>query len=199
MRLLAGQMGEQIGRFKTVQPVQMIDMEVEAGKGLTHSIPEGMDTCIIYVYEGSGSIAGGSEIGAKTVALLDATSPAKRSFELVADSRGPLEAMLFAGKKLKEPIAWRGPIVMNTQVQTRSRANETIVVNTQAQARSLARIMDLSNEQQGPIIMNGSQAPQRKPGGVRLMNEMYLSIGRQTCRHSHLRGRVGAYTPCLHM
>lgn len=25
--------------------------------------------------------------------------------------------MLFAGKKLKEPIAWHGPIVMNTQEQ----------------------------------------------------------------------------------
>ena len=124
MRLLAGQMGEQIGRFKTVQPVQMIDMELEAGKSLSHSIPEGMDTCIIYVYEGSGSIAGGSEIGAKTVALLDATSPAKRSFELVADSRGPLEAMLFAGKKLKEPIAWHGPIVMNTQAELRQTFEE---------------------------------------------------------------------------
>jgi redox-sensitive bicupin YhaK (pirin superfamily) len=32
----------------------------------------------------------------------------------VAEQNG-LKAMLFAGKKLKEPVAWHGSIVMNTE------------------------------------------------------------------------------------
>ena len=45
---------------------------------------------------------------------MDATSNERRGVELKSAADGKTGVMLFAGKKLKEPIAWRGPIVMNT-------------------------------------------------------------------------------------
>ena len=115
-RLLAGEFKGRTGRFSTVAPVQMIDFELEPGARCTHSIPAGFDTAVLYFYVGGGSVAG-TAVGPQQVALLDATSDGERLFELAAGSTAPLRVMLFAGTKLKEPIAWHGPIVMNTQEQ----------------------------------------------------------------------------------
>ncbi|CAK4189255.1 unnamed protein product, partial [Aphanomyces euteiches] len=58
-RLLAGPfLDGRVGPFKTVQPVQMVDFELEAGSNLSFAIPDGYDTCMVYVYEGSGKLAG---------------------------------------------------------------------------------------------------------------------------------------------
>jgi len=78
---------------------------LQAGTTLNFSIADGLDTCMLFVYEGAGTIAGRA-IGPKSIALLDATSNDARGFELVAGTES-LAAMLFAGKKLNEPIAWR--------------------------------------------------------------------------------------------
>ena len=63
----------------------------------------------------------GEEVGnankmkVKDIALFDATDESKRSFQLNATTTDEkLCVMLFAEKKLKESIAWRGPMVMNT-------------------------------------------------------------------------------------
>ncbi len=40
-----------------------------------------------------------------------------------AAEQNGLKGMLFAGKKLKEPVAWHGPIVMNTQDQVKETLN----------------------------------------------------------------------------
>jgi redox-sensitive bicupin YhaK (pirin superfamily) len=116
-RLLAGPFVDgRIGKFKTHQPVQIVDFEVMSGSQLSYSIPEGMDTCMVYVYEGSGSIAG-QAIFEHQIALLDASSTDKKRLFDLATGDSSLSAMLFAGKKLHEPIAWHGPVVMNTRQQ----------------------------------------------------------------------------------
>ena len=109
LRLLAGQLGDdaRIGRFRTVQPVQMVDIELAAGKTLEFSIADGLDTCMVFVYEGTATISGGHAVGTKSIALLDASSDDARRFELTAGTGSAVAAMLFAGKKLGEPIAWR--------------------------------------------------------------------------------------------
>ena len=48
----------------------------------------------------------------QSVIVFDASSNA-RDFKLKAIDES--HVLLFAGKRLKEPIAWHGPIVMNTQ------------------------------------------------------------------------------------
>merc|ERR1712146_583942 len=68
----------------------------------------------IYVYSGSVEV-NGQLVDGQTVAVLDADSTA-RGFELVAKD-GPSSVMLFSGAKIRQPIAWHGPIVMNTDAE----------------------------------------------------------------------------------
>jgi redox-sensitive bicupin YhaK (pirin superfamily) len=49
--------------------------------------------------------------------LLDADDSKRRRISLSAPPHHTGEVILFAGKKSKEPIAWHGPFVMNTQEQ----------------------------------------------------------------------------------
>ena len=78
----------------------------------------------VYVYEGGGSI-GGDRFDSTHVALLDATSDKRRSFQITSSAAlGRMAAIVFAGKKLKEPIAWHGPIVMNTQEEIQQAFSE---------------------------------------------------------------------------
>jgi hypothetical protein len=68
----------------------------------------------------SGTYSTRTSIGERDkVFVLDAKSGNNiRGLSLKAEVNG-LSAMLFAGKKLNEPIAWHGPIVMNTNDQLR--------------------------------------------------------------------------------
>lgn len=86
------------------------------GASVRHAIPMGMDNAMLYVYDGAATVAGRS-IAPQSVVVFDAGSDSERGFELTATSAGPVSAILFAGKRLKEPIAWHGPIVMNTQAE----------------------------------------------------------------------------------
>ncbi|ETW00747.1 hypothetical protein H310_07293 [Aphanomyces invadans] len=122
-RLLAGPfLDGRTGAFKAVQPVQMVDFELEPGSKQSYSIPSGFDTCMLYVYEGSGRV-GNKATGPNQIALFDATSDNTRGFELSAGST-KVAAMLFTGKKLNEPLAWHGPIVMNTRRQIQDTFDE---------------------------------------------------------------------------
>jgi len=116
-RLLAGPMGTRVGTFKTKAFVQVADFEVEPESILTHSIPEGMDTCLLYVYKGQATVSG--QKLEKAVAVFDAASDSDRSFEISGTGSAKVQAILFAGKRLNEAIAWHGPIVMNTQDEIR--------------------------------------------------------------------------------
>jgi redox-sensitive bicupin YhaK (pirin superfamily) len=52
------------------------------------------------------------------VVLFDAlqnASDSHRGFTITAGPSGRVCAMVFAGVRLEEPIAWHGPIVMNSQ------------------------------------------------------------------------------------
>lgn len=113
-RLLAGSVGEHKGPFKTVQPMQMIDFEFPPGASVDHTIPAELDNCLIFVYEGRGSVSG-DLVKQFDVLRLDATDPGSRIVKISSDASSPMKAMLFAGKMIKEEIVWHGPFVMNTQ------------------------------------------------------------------------------------
>jgi redox-sensitive bicupin YhaK (pirin superfamily) len=121
-RLLAGKLDDaeegtpgaaNRGPFKTAAEVTMVDFELTRNATVVHSVPRGLHTALVYIYEGSGSV-NGKEAGTQTVVQLDAKSPDNRKFELMAGPSG-LSAMLFAGVPIGEPIISHGPIVMNTQ------------------------------------------------------------------------------------
>ena len=117
-RVLAGDAWNKEGPFATVQSVQMIDFEFQASSNACLDISDGLDTAMLYVYEGSFEKINTKEdaVHAGQIVLFDASETEQRGLELTT-SNSEAKAILFAGKKLREPIAWHGPIVMNTQQQ----------------------------------------------------------------------------------
>ncbi|MEM3326815.1 MAG: pirin-like C-terminal cupin domain-containing protein, partial [Thermoproteus sp.] len=63
-------------------------------------------TVLAYVYEGRVSL-NGREVGRGELAILD-----RSGGEVKAGGEGKF--LLLSGRPLEEPIAWRGPIVMNS-------------------------------------------------------------------------------------
>lgn len=104
------------GTFKgTVGAIQgdyvrtlMLDAAILPHGSLRVDVPSG-DTLFFYVVSGAGTMEGG-EIKAKSANL---TSEGE-FMNLTAGSDG-MRTVIFSGAPLKEPVAWGGPIVMNTR------------------------------------------------------------------------------------
>lgn len=116
-RVLAGKTLGRKGPFETAQPVEMIDFELKMNATVDFTVGEDLNTVMLYVYEGNlDDINGSGALKTGSIVLMDANSDEKRGLCLKTSSSSA-GVMLFAGKKLKEPIAWHGPIVMNSQEQ----------------------------------------------------------------------------------
>merc|ERR1719453_1301191 len=122
MRLLAGEHNGRPGPFKTVQPVQMFDLELPPDEEYRHPLPELLDNCLVYVYRGAAVVAG-ELVPSHHVAHLNATDLNARDIIFRANSDG-MGAMVFAGKRIGEPIAWHGPFVATSQAELRKVFND---------------------------------------------------------------------------
>lgn len=116
-RVVSGPLGAAVGPFLTVQPLQIIDYVLPPGASLEHVVPPALDNAMAYVYRGSARLgAGGAELPVHHIAHFAAGDAAARAIPLTAGLAGA-SLMLFAGKRLNQPIAWHGPFVMTTQAE----------------------------------------------------------------------------------
>lgn len=95
---------------------EYLDVTVPAGARFTHAVKPG-HTVFAYVFEGEAHLDGsatGTGTGPGNVVLFE-------DGDEIAAAAGsqPARFILVAGKPLHEPIAWTGPIVMNTQEELR--------------------------------------------------------------------------------
>ena len=111
VRVLAGPVAGAVGPFKTAQPVQIADYELEPGARATHTVPPNMQTCLVYVYRGSLTV-GGRALPEKSIALLDATDAEGARAAPMRAGAGGAGALVFAGARIGEPICWHGPFVL---------------------------------------------------------------------------------------
>ncbi len=111
-------------------------LDVAVPAGIRKSLPvENGRHAFAYVFEGAGTFTPGPP-GAPGV------EAENRSLLLFGDGdevvieagRGPIRFLLVSGKPLKEPVAWHGPIVMNTEEELR-RAFEELQNGTFLKAR----------------------------------------------------------------
>ena len=87
--------------------IEYFDVELYAGKTFEHATPVNI-TVFTYVVEGS------IEIGSKKI--LQGQCAVFGEGDLVKTvSTGGARFLFVSGKSLNEPVAWRGPIVMNTE------------------------------------------------------------------------------------
>ena len=92
-------------------------VELPAGAVFTHALPAG-HAVFAYVLSGAGSFEEGEDSrphAAGTTVLYERAGEMVR----IAAAAGGLRLLLAAGRPLDEPVAWRGPIVMNTEEELR--------------------------------------------------------------------------------
>jgi quercetin 2,3-dioxygenase len=118
VRVPGGRVGVISGQFGPVAgPTQgdyvkmtMLDVELEAGAELRLPV-EAAATVFVYLVSGAGRFGGMAGETEERRAVLFGPGD---EFRAEAGEAG-VRFILFAGRPLKEPIAWGGPIVMNTR------------------------------------------------------------------------------------
>ncbi len=118
VRVVSGEYGSTRGVETNYIAARLLDIALDAGKEFTLALNPG-DTSFIFLIEGD-AILDGQVIAEKTAVLLDSD----RTLVLGAQQDRPLRVFFFSAKPLGEPVAWGGPIVMNTPEELREAFEE---------------------------------------------------------------------------
>ena len=112
VKVIAGRLGGTKGPVKDlVVDAEYIDVDLRPNMEFERPIKKG-NTAFAYVFGGSGTYGPDKNtyVGAETLIVFgDGDSVASRA------GKNGLRFLLASGKPVGEPIAWRGPIVMNTR------------------------------------------------------------------------------------
>jgi len=114
IRVICGDVAGTKGPVKdiVIDP-QYLDVSVPRDSEFIHTAKRG-HTAFAYSFEGSGRFddqKGKSAAGGSLVLFSDGDQVA------VTTREEPVRFLLVSGKPIEEPVAWRGPIVMNTQAE----------------------------------------------------------------------------------
>jgi redox-sensitive bicupin YhaK (pirin superfamily) len=121
VRVICGTAGKTKGPVRDiVTDPEYLDVSVPAGSSFVHATRRG-HTVIAYVFEGEGIFDSNSKTpaGNHSVILFDDGD----HVEVVTKKSG-VRFLLVSGRPLGEPVAWYGPIVMNTEEELRAAFEE---------------------------------------------------------------------------
>lgn len=108
--VLTGRFGEAEGPITgIVRAPTYLDLHLEAGARIVLEAPAG-ETTFVQVYGGSVSTRGAAAVGADSGLLFGEGD----TVSLESGDSGA-RCIFMRGRPLHEPVAWRGPIVMNTE------------------------------------------------------------------------------------
>jgi hypothetical protein len=119
---VSGDFDGALGPFVTHQPLLILDITLPAGADASVSVSEHLDTAMVYCRSGSLSV-NGRALEKHGISLLNAKDGGARRIDLTAGSNDA-GAILFAGRRLNQPIAWHGPVVMTTEEEVRQTFRE---------------------------------------------------------------------------
>jgi redox-sensitive bicupin YhaK (pirin superfamily) len=109
VRVIAGHYQDQAGATQG-DYIKPLYLDVDLKPGTEWSLPtDPAHTLFIYILQGAGSFQA-QQVAEKHAILFDAGD----TFSVIAREEG-IRFLLFAAPPLREPIAWGGPIVMNTR------------------------------------------------------------------------------------
>ena len=120
VRVVAGAFGGARGVRPRHVDVTMLDISLRPGERLEFPVDES-STALVYTLEGEGFFGpeAARAVGNRTAAIFGQGD----RFLAKAGENG-LRFMLFAGRPLHEPVAWGGPIVMNTREELQTAFRE---------------------------------------------------------------------------
>ncbi len=125
IHVIAGKVGEVIGPVQDiVTDPEYLDVSLTPGTQFTHPVAAN-HTVFAYVVDGEGYFEPGRDASASDAVGIDGTAvPACPPETLVLYGAGdtiqisadkhPVRFLVASGRPIGEPIAWHGPIVMNT-------------------------------------------------------------------------------------
>jgi redox-sensitive bicupin YhaK (pirin superfamily) len=93
---------------------EYLDITVPVNTAYTHALKKGY-TAIAYIFEGNGMFGEEKQAAGNGTGLLFGDGDA---LTLMTNAQ-PVRFLLLSGKPIQEPIAWYGPIVMNTEDELR--------------------------------------------------------------------------------
>jgi redox-sensitive bicupin YhaK (pirin superfamily) len=116
LRVIAGKVGTHAGPGATHTPMTMVHATLQPGASMT--LPWRQDfNALAYVMAGRGTV--GEEkrpVRTGQLAVFGQGGSITISADAQQDSRTPaLDVVLLGGEPIREPVAWMGPFVMNTQ------------------------------------------------------------------------------------
>lgn len=118
VRVLSGRFGEMAGVTPRHIPATIYDVELAAGREITIAT-KADETVFIFTIEGDAVISG-EAIPSKTAVLFGEGD----EIAVSAPPESGARFIFFSGKPLREPIAWGGPIVMNTREELQQAFDE---------------------------------------------------------------------------
>jgi redox-sensitive bicupin YhaK (pirin superfamily) len=109
IKVIAGKVGDVVGPVDDVViDPQYLDCAIAPGMEFVHPTPVG-HTTFVFIHGGEGTINGTPVANGALVLFEDGDELAATAGQTM------LRLLLLSGRPLREPIAWGGPIVMNTQ------------------------------------------------------------------------------------
>jgi redox-sensitive bicupin YhaK (pirin superfamily) len=112
VKIISGTYGNKKGPVKDLSvDVDYYDVLLDKGKRLTYDIKRDYTT-FCYLIEGKGEFDGSMIEKRQLILFKDAEN-------ITVEAKEKLRFILVSGMPINEPIAWGGPIVMNTQEELR--------------------------------------------------------------------------------
>ena len=111
VRVISGHYGSLNGVTPRHIPATLYDIELSPGAGITLPTTR-RETVFVFLIEGDG-LVNGQPTAAKSAVLFGDGD----GIDLAAKPDTQTRIIFYSGKALHEPIAWGGPIVMNTQLE----------------------------------------------------------------------------------
>jgi redox-sensitive bicupin YhaK (pirin superfamily) len=121
IKVICGQVGDVCGPVQNVMiEPEYLDVTLSANTNFIHSTPKS-HTVFAYVHAGKGRFdeVASDMLGNRSLVLFEEGE----RVSVTAGDKG-LSFLLVAGKPLGEPVAWGGPIVMNTQEELQNAFDE---------------------------------------------------------------------------
>jgi len=113
LRVIAGEYNGHQGPAKTFTPINLWDVNLRAGKPVEFPLPDGHTTALL-VLSGNVLVNGESEAGEGDLAIF-----ARDGDGITLEAASDTKLLIMDGTPIDEPIAGRGPFVMNTREEIR--------------------------------------------------------------------------------
>ncbi|MEX2317887.1 MAG: pirin family protein [Pirellulales bacterium] len=118
IRVIAGELAGTKGPARTVTPIQLLDIQLEANANIELPIPAGY-TAMLLVRNGNVKVNSEKQADGVSLLIFD-----RAGDEISLVTSAPAAAVLLAGQPIGEPVVGQGPFVMNTREEIRQAYSE---------------------------------------------------------------------------